>query len=122
MKNFVKPHDIGEIWAQILHVVHSALVQTLGTSEDALTNPDDENGHTVFLHLMIDALALQPCNPTFTDARLAWIQADQNRYGGKNKCNLWLAFAYMGLGLDAADFVNNYTVPDGCPLRYTTPA
>lgn len=97
-------------------------MQTLGTADDALTNPDAENGHTAFLHLMVDALALQPCNPTFVDARLAWIQADKMRYAGKNGCNLWLAFAYMGLGVDAGDFVNSHKVPEGCMLQYTIPA
>ncbi|KZW02339.1 putative extracellular elastinolytic metallo proteinase precursor [Exidia glandulosa HHB12029] len=122
VKQFNEVHKIGQIWAQVLHIVHGALVQTLGSADDALTNPDAENGHTVFLHLMIDALSIQPCNPTFPDARLAWIQADQNRYDGKNRCNLWLAFAYMGLGVDAADFVDSHKVPEGCPLQYAAPA
>ncbi|KZW02695.1 hypothetical protein EXIGLDRAFT_732940 [Exidia glandulosa HHB12029] len=122
VKDSEEVHNIGEIWGQALHVVHAALVQTLGGAKDALTNPDAENGHTAFLHLMIDALALQPCNPSFTDARLAWIQADQNRYNGKNKCNLWLAFAYMGLGVGAEDYTNSHKVPEGCPLKYTKPA
>ncbi|EJD55678.1 hypothetical protein AURDEDRAFT_78936 [Auricularia subglabra TFB-10046 SS5] len=121
VKKSEEPHTIGEIWAQTLHIVHGALVQTLGSAKDALTNPEAENGHTVFMHLLVDALAIQPCNPSFTDARLSWIQADQNRYGGKNRCNLWLAFAYMGLGVDAKDYVNSHKVPAYCPLKYTKP-
>lgn len=122
VKDSEEAHSLGEIWAQTLHVVHAALVHTLGSATDALTNPAAKNGHTAFLHLMVDALALQPCNPSFLDARLAWIQADANRYGGRNKCNLWLAFAYMGLGVGAEDYVNSHKVPEGCPLKYTKPA
>lgn len=47
-------------------------------------------------------------------ARAAWIQADQNRYAGANKCLLWKAFASRGLGTNAASYVNDFTVPTGC--------
>ncbi|EJD53231.1 hypothetical protein AURDEDRAFT_110932 [Auricularia subglabra TFB-10046 SS5] len=108
-------HDIGEIWANILHNVHAALVDELGFSHDAKTNPDATGGNAVFLHLFIDALALQPCNPTFVSARAAWIQADVNRFGGANACTLWTAFASRGLGTGATSArVDNAAVPAEC--------
>jgi extracellular elastinolytic metalloproteinase len=55
---------IGEVWANMLHNVYAALVEELGFSDTAHTNPDGPEGNIVFMHLMIDALALQPCNPT----------------------------------------------------------
>ncbi|KIK02143.1 hypothetical protein K443DRAFT_131974 [Laccaria amethystina LaAM-08-1] len=73
-------------------------------STTAATNPDGPGGNIVFLHLFIDALALQPCDPTFVSAREAWIQTDKNRYNGANKFLLWEAFASLGLGVNA----NNY--------------
>ena len=94
--------------------MHGALVQTLGSAKDALTNADAENGHTVFMHLLVDALAIQPCNPTFLSARAAWIQADQNRYDGANRCTLWKAFASRGLGVNAANHNNNADIPADC--------
>jgi extracellular elastinolytic metalloproteinase len=84
-------HDIGEIWANILHNVYAALVTAHGFSSTAKTNPTGTEGNIVFLHLFLDALLLQPCNPTFLTARTAWIQADANRYAGANKCVLWKA-------------------------------
>jgi extracellular elastinolytic metalloproteinase len=48
----------------MLHNVYAALVGELGFNADAATNPDGTEGNVVFMHLMIDALALQPCNPT----------------------------------------------------------
>ena len=59
-------------------------------------------------------MALQPCNPTFTDARDAWIQADVNRYNGANKCTIWKAFASRGLGVNARNYRDDFTVPAGC--------
>jgi hypothetical protein len=56
--------DIGEVWANILHNVYAALVTAHGFSTTARTNPAGTEGNIVFLHLFIDALALQPCNPT----------------------------------------------------------
>lgn len=48
-------------------------------------------------------------------ARDAWIQADENRYNGANKCTLFKAFASRGLGLNAdATFTDNTDVPAGC--------
>jgi len=107
-------HQIGEIWANILHNVYARLVTAHGWSATARTNPAGTQGNNVWLHLFIDALALQPCNPTFVNARDAWIQADANRYGGANKCLLWQAFASRGLGVGAANYVNSSAVPSGC--------
>ncbi|GLB44870.1 putative peptidase M36 family protein [Lyophyllum shimeji] len=107
-------HDIGEVWANMLHNVYAALVAEHGWSSTARANPEGTEGNIVFLHLFIDALTLQPCNPTFVSARDAWIQADANRYGGTNACTLWKAFASRGLGVDARNFVDSSTVPPAC--------
>ncbi|KAI0318141.1 peptidase M36, partial [Amylostereum chailletii] len=71
-------------------------------------------GNAIYMHIFIDALSIQPCNPTFLDARDAWIQADANRFGGANACTLWNAFASRGLGVNAANHQNDATVPAGC--------
>ncbi|KAJ7579596.1 Fungalysin metallopeptidase-domain-containing protein [Mycena floridula] len=107
-------HAIGEVWANMLHNVYAALVAAHDFSTIARTNPDGTEGNIVFLHLFIDALAIQPCNPTFVNARDAWIQADVNRYEGVNACFIWTAFASRGLGVNAANFVDDSTVPEGC--------
>jgi len=54
----------GQIWANMLHNVYAALVEKYGFSSTARTNPDGTEGNIVFLHLLIDALAKQPCNPS----------------------------------------------------------
>ncbi|PFH47079.1 hypothetical protein AMATHDRAFT_182533 [Amanita thiersii Skay4041] len=107
-------HDIGEVWANMLHNVYAALVAAHGWSATSRTNPAGTEGNIVHLHLFIDALQLQPCNPTFLSARDAWIQADANRYGGANRCTLWRAFASRGLGVNAINHQDDFTVPSGC--------
>ena len=107
-------HDIGEVWANMLHNVLAALVTEHGFSDTALTDASGSEGNVVYFHLFIDSLALQPCNPTFVNARDAWIQADRNRYGGANVCTLWKAFASRGLGVAAADYNDDSTLPDEC--------
>ncbi|KAF9008254.1 Fungalysin metallopeptidase-domain-containing protein [Cyathus striatus] len=114
LKTLTEVHDIGEVWANTLHNVYAALVGAHGFSTTARTNPSGTEGNIVFLHLFLDALPLQPCNPTFLAARNAWIQADVNRYGGANKCLLWNAFASRGLGVNAANHNDDTTVPAGC--------
>ncbi|KAJ7663453.1 Fungalysin metallopeptidase-domain-containing protein [Mycena rosella] len=107
-------HNIGEVWANLLHNVYAALVGAHGWSAESRTNPDGTEGNIVYMHLFIDSLPLQPCNPTFLTARNAWLQADVNRYAGANRCLLWKTFASKGLGVNAANHVNNADIPSDC--------
>ncbi|KAF8867849.1 Fungalysin metallopeptidase-domain-containing protein, partial [Infundibulicybe gibba] len=106
--------DIGEFWANMLHNVYAALVEKYGFSENARTDATTYEGNVLFLRLFIHALSIQPCNPTFVDARDAWIQADKTKYGGVNRCLLWGVFASRGLGVNAASYINDFSVPNDC--------
>ena len=55
------------------------------------------------IQLVVDGLKLQPCNPTFLDARDAILTADQANNGGANECLIWSAFAGRGMGFSADD-------------------
>ncbi|KAK0467514.1 Fungalysin metallopeptidase-domain-containing protein, partial [Armillaria novae-zelandiae] len=100
-------HNMGEVWANMLHNVYDALIRVHGFSSTAMDDPSCMEGNVVWLHLFIDTLSLQPCNHTFLDARDAWIQADQNPYDGDNACTLWNAFASGGLGINAVNYVDD---------------
>ena len=63
---FTTSIGIGEVWANTLHNVYAALIQAHGFSATAATNPSGTEGNIVYLHLFIDALPIQPCNPTCT--------------------------------------------------------
>ncbi|KAH7101873.1 Fungalysin metallopeptidase-domain-containing protein [Auriculariales sp. MPI-PUGE-AT-0066] len=108
-------HDIGEIWANMRINVYAALVGASGFDVKAHSDASLATGNAVWLHLFIDALALQPCRPTFITARDAWIQADENRYDGANACTLWSAFASRGFGQVARSArKDNADVPAEC--------
>ncbi|KAH8991259.1 Fungalysin metallopeptidase-domain-containing protein [Lactarius akahatsu] len=114
LKGMTDAHDMGSVWANTLHNVYAALVIAKGWSTNALTDPTTNEGNVVWLHLFIDALLLQPCNPTFLNARDAWIQADANRYGGAHTCLLWVTFASRGFGVNATDLVDDVSFPPDC--------
>ncbi|RKP07151.1 peptidase M36, partial [Thamnocephalis sphaerospora] len=90
-------HAVGTIWASMLWDMYWNLVDTLGFTE-AYTKPDLTKGNTLALQIVINALKLQPCNPTFAQARSAIIEAEENMTGGKYSCQIWAAFAKRGLG------------------------
>jgi extracellular elastinolytic metalloproteinase len=125
----------------MLHNVYATLVAQHGWDANARTDPTLMTGNAVFLHHFIDALLLQPCNPTckhcslpgpavisisvliqsaVVAARDAWIQADANRYRGANKCLLWKVFASRGLGVGAAKYSDSPAVPEDCMDETTT--
>ncbi|KAJ2996782.1 hypothetical protein NUW58_g863 [Xylaria curta] len=113
-------HDIGEIWATILYEVMWNLIDKHGLNT-AVKPTFDSNGVPTdgkFLaqKLVVDAMALQPCNPNFVQARDAILDADRALTGGDNLCELWTAFAKRGLG-DGAAFGNprrgSTTIPSG---------
>ncbi|KAI9439555.1 Fungalysin metallopeptidase-domain-containing protein [Lactarius indigo] len=114
LKGMTNANDMGEVWANTLHNVYAALVITYGWSKNALTDPTTNEGNVVWLHLFMDALLLQPCNPTFLNARDAWLQADANRYKGAHSCLLWETFASRGFGVNATNFVDDVTYPPDC--------
>ncbi|QRV73255.1 extracellular metalloproteinase MEP [Ceratobasidium sp. AG-Ba] len=131
-------HAIGEIWAEILWVVSNKLIEKHGFADslfptskvdfyktssgsDGVKQFVPRNGNTLALQLVVNAMKLQPCNPTFIQARDAIIDADDKLTGGENKCLLWAGFASRGLGIDAKKFertvrsnINGFNVPDEC--------
>ncbi|KAJ1301436.1 hypothetical protein OPQ81_008694 [Rhizoctonia solani] len=107
-------HAAGEVWANIWHEIFAAFVAKYGFSNDK-NNAEGTAGNIVALRLLIDALPLQPCNPTFINARDAILQADFNRSEGANKCLLWTVFAKRGLGYGATTTkADVFKLPSGC--------
>ncbi|KAI9597871.1 Fungalysin metallopeptidase-domain-containing protein [Syncephalis fuscata] len=95
-----EPHDIGENWAVMLYEVYWNLVNKLGFQTNIYT-PDLTKGNTLLLQVVIDGMKLQPCDPTFVQARDAIIQAEKQLTGGKHACEIWRGFAKRGLGYGA---------------------
>ena len=121
-------HAIGEVWAEILWVVAQRLIEKHGFVESLFPPspledgtiplgdfyrvpefaPSDaprplvpKHGNSLIVQLVMNAMKLQQCRPSFFDARDAIIQADQVLTGGENFCEIWHGFAEKGLGVDA---------------------
>ncbi|KAG9098596.1 hypothetical protein FRC06_006178 [Ceratobasidium sp. 370] len=114
LRSRIEVHDAGEVWAEMWHEIYALLVGQHGFSLNK-NDPTGTAGNIVALHLLVDGLQLQPCNPTVVAARDAVIQADANRYNGTNGCLLWTAFAKRGLGVQASTSkFDDFTMPAGC--------
>ncbi len=124
-------HSIGFIWASMLWDLNWKYVEKYGYSSNVLADPN--SGSAKVLQLVMDALKLQPCNPTFVQGRNAILAADMASTNGENKCMIWKTFAKRGLGVNASpgqlnglafganqplpemsDQVEDFTVPAEC--------
>ncbi|KAI8892769.1 Fungalysin metallopeptidase-domain-containing protein [Globomyces pollinis-pini] len=108
-------HDIGEVWATLLNEVYWNLVDQYGFSSN-WKDANQTKGNIIALRIVIGGMKLQPCNPSFIQARDAIIKADENIYQGANKCAIWKAFAKRGLGTDADDS-SSYVTSDAVPAE-----
>ncbi|KAF8149150.1 Fungalysin metallopeptidase-domain-containing protein [Crassisporium funariophilum] len=107
-------HNIGEIWANILHNIYADLIRRYEWSNEAYTRPSAPEGNALFMRLIIRSLELVPCVPTFMTARDATLQAGLELAGDELRCSLWKVFASRGMGEKARAFVDDGTVPADC--------
>jgi Fungalysin metallopeptidase (M36)/SdrD B-like domain/Fungalysin/Thermolysin Propeptide Motif/Domain of unknown function (DUF4214) len=111
-------HDTGEIWTSALWDMNVLLVERYGYDADLYTGYDRNAapgtpaaaGNKLALQLVMDALKLQPANPSFTDARNAILNADLVLTGGANYDLIWQAFARRGMGFNAKAFASDSLV------------
>ncbi|KAJ1963257.1 hypothetical protein GGI12_002163 [Dipsacomyces acuminosporus] len=108
-------HAIGATWAGILYEVIWNLIDASGSKIGDLFTHDLSTGNSIALQLIIDGMKLQPCNPTFIDARDAIIQAEENLTEGKYKCDIWKGFAKRGLGVNASFDGTTHSEDDALP-------
>ncbi|KAF2218306.1 fungalysin metallopeptidase [Elsinoe ampelina] len=113
-------HQIGTVWASMLYEVLWGLIGKYGKNDAAkptFTSPGlPSDGKYLAMKLVMDGMALQPCNPNFVQARDAIIDADEALTGGANACILWSAFAKRGLGSGArygTTRTGSTTIPSG---------
>jgi extracellular elastinolytic metalloproteinase len=100
----VEPHAVGEVWAATLWDLTWAYISKYGFSSNIYSGT---GGNNKVMRLVIDAMKLQPCNPSFIQARNAIIAADQATTGGQDYCMIWKVFARRGLGVNASSGDNS---------------
>ena len=100
----VESHQIGEIWTTMLWDLAWAYIQKYGYNDDKYTGT---GGNNKVMRLVLDAIKLEPCGPSFIDARDALIAADNATTGGKDYCMIWKVFARRGMGVNASSGDNS---------------
>ncbi len=121
--NNSQPHGIGTIWATMLWEAYWNLVDLDGYDPDIYSGT---GGNNVAFQLVMDGLKLQPCQPSFVQARDAILAADVADYDGDHECELWRAFAERGLGTAASTgasandriVTEDFTLPAQCQANY----
>ena len=101
-----QPHGIGEVWAATLWDLYWGFVGEYGFDPNFYSG---SGGNNRLLQLVIDALKLQTCDPTFVQARDAILTADLNGSQGVNHCLIWESFARRGIGASALAGASNGT-------------
>ncbi|KAF7588239.1 Fungalysin/Thermolysin Extracellular metalloproteinase 5 [Aspergillus hancockii] len=113
-------HDAGTAWATVLYELLWNLIDKYGKEDGPKPIFDKgipRDGKYLTMKLVVDAMALQPCNPKFVSGRDAILDADTALTGGANKCEIWTAFAKRGVGEGAMYHpltrTGSYQVPAG---------
>ncbi len=110
------PHGVGSVWCVMIWDLYWNLVDEYGFDEDIYRGT---GGNNMAMQLVIDGLKLQPCNPSFVDARDAILAADVANYDGVNQCLIWETFARRGLGFSASAGGNeSFDLPNACNMTF----
>ena len=97
-------HNTGELWVDALWDMHWNLINKYGFSPDLYYG---NGGNNLAIRLVVDAMKIQPANPTFAEARDAILKADMLLNGGIDLPQIWNAFARRGMGLSFNSGVNS---------------
>jgi Zn-dependent metalloprotease len=76
-------HGDGEVWAATLWDLRTQL------------------GASITDNIVLNGMKFTPTRPSFLNARDGILQADQNLFGGANRCAIWTVFARHGMGVSA---------------------
>ena len=124
--SFGSVHYIGTVWATMLWDMTWKLIELEGIDTDVYFG---NGGNNIAMHLVMEGMKLQPCNPGFVDARDAILEADRLLYNGQYQCAIWEAFARRGLGVSAQqnisffinDGVESFDIPAQISIREVGP-
>lgn len=114
---FSVPHGVGAVWCSMLWDMYWAFVDEYGYDADVYNT---SAGNNMAIQLVMDGMAMQPCNPGFEDGRDAILAADQELFNGDNQCLIWEVFARRGLGINA-DQGDSNSRGDGTPNYESVP-
>ncbi|MDB5328645.1 MAG: Metalloprotease [Phycisphaerales bacterium] len=108
-------HDTGEIWTSTLWDMNWLLINKYGFESNLQNGFSAANikGNSLALQLVMDAMKVQPINPSFATARDAILQADTNLHNTLgtplNTAEINAAFARRGMGAGFIDASSSAT-------------
>lgn len=102
--DYAETHNVGEVWATMLWDLTWAYINKYGYDDNKYTGT---GGNNKVMRLVLDAIKLQPCNPSFVQARDAILAADLATTNGQDYCLIWQVFARRGLGVNASSGDNS---------------
>ncbi|KAI9338247.1 Fungalysin metallopeptidase-domain-containing protein [Obelidium mucronatum] len=121
-------HNIGEVWTAMLHEVMWNMIDVSGKtpSSKIVSSACTNTGNTDLMLLLIAGMKMQPCNPTFIQAKNAIIAAEAAMFKGKYACAIANGMAKRGLGVNAVSagdpgsgqFTANQDLPAGCTKSF----
>lgn len=100
----VNTHAVGSVWAVMLWDLAWNYIDKYGYDPNIYTGT---GGNNKVMRLVLDAIKLDGCAPSFITARDAIIAADQATTGGADYCMIWSTFARRGLGVNASSGGNS---------------
>ncbi|KAJ3014930.1 UNVERIFIED_CONTAM: Fungalysin/Thermolysin Extracellular metalloproteinase 5 [Siphonaria sp. JEL0065] len=121
-------HNIGEVWTSMLFEVMWNMIDVSGKTPAAqlVSSAGANTGNSDLMLLLIQGMKMQPCNPTFIQAKAAIVAAEAAMFNGKYACAIANGFAKRGLGVNAAStgnpgagqFTDNQDLPAGCAKTF----
>ena len=108
----VDVHSVGSVWAVILWDLAWNYMNKYGYNSDILNTNGLNKGNNRIMKLVLDAIKIDGCDPTFVTGRDALIQADVAATGGQNVCMIFDTFARRGVGQGASSGANSGSVAD----------
>ncbi|KAI8608295.1 peptidase M36, partial [Chytriomyces sp. MP71] len=118
-RKFKEVHNIGEVWTSMLYEVLWNMVDASGwvAPSDLIASQGSGKGNADFISVVIGGMKLQPCNPSFLQARDAILDAEKAMFQGKYACAIWQGFAKRGMGTRAVNggrFLDSFELPASC--------
>jgi hypothetical protein len=101
---FIDVHSVGSVWAAMLWDLAWNYIDKYGYDSNIYTGT---GGNNKVMRLVLDAIKLDGCSPSFVSARDAILAADLATTGGADYCMIWSTFARRGLGVNASSGSNS---------------
>ena len=100
----VNVHAVGTVWATILWDLAWGYINKYGYDSNIYNGT---GGINKVMKLVLDAIKIDGCSPSFITGRDAILQADQEATGGENYELIWRVFARRGVGYSATSGASN---------------